>query len=80
MTAAKKAAYRPGTEQLYDQLYEQYGKPLEVEHRGAYLAISPQGKTLLGETLVEVAHRATELFGPGNFVYKVGEKAVGRWR
>lgn len=80
MTAAKTAADRPETEQLYEQFYEQYGKPLEAEHRSAYLAISPEGKTLLGKTLVEVTHRATELFGPGNFVYKVGEKAVGRWR
>jgi hypothetical protein len=29
-----------------DALYEHYGKPLEKTHRGKYLAISQDGKTL----------------------------------
>lgn len=66
-------------EKLYDKLYRKYGKPLEEEHQGEYLAISQKGETILGENLYEVAKKATDIFGPGNFVYKVGEKAVGRW-
>lgn len=66
-------------ERQYEQLYEQYGKPLEAEHAGQYLAISPTGETLLGGSLREVAQRATHRFGPGNFLYKVGEKSVGKW-
>jgi hypothetical protein len=68
------------TEQLYDQLYEQYGKPLEPEHNGEFLAVSPKGEIILGDSLRMVAQRATASFGPGNFLYKVGEKAVGKWR
>ena len=64
----------------FDELYETYGKPLEADHRGEFLAISLDGKTILGFTLREVARKATETFGPGNFVYKIGESAVGRWR
>ena len=64
----------------FDELYEIYGRPLETQHRGEFLAISPDGKTILGTTLREVARQATETFGPGNFVFKIGEKAVGRWR
>lgn len=66
-------------EQLYDKLYKKYGKQLEKDHKGEYLAISQKGKTILGGNLYEVAKKATDIFGPGNFVYKVGEKAVGKW-
>lgn len=63
-----------------DKLYKQYGKPLELEHKEAYLAVSPNGRTILGTTLLKVAKQAKQAFGPGIFVFKVGEKAVGKWR
>jgi hypothetical protein len=62
----------------YDELYERFGKPLESQHRGQYLAISPDGKTVLGTSLLEVAERAEASFGPGNFLYRIGERAVGK--
>ena len=67
-------------ERQYDELYERYGRPLEARHHGEYLAISPRGEIVLGPTLIEVAQKASDQFGPGNFVYKVGERAVGTWR
>ncbi len=70
----------PDLERRYDELYEQYGRPLEHDHAGEYLAVSARGETLLGRTFSEVARKATEKFGPGNFVFRVGERAVGRWR
>jgi hypothetical protein len=63
--------------QKSETLYEKYGKPLEEKHKGEYLAVSPNGKTLLGKNLLEVVKKATESFGRGNFVYKVGSKSVG---
>lgn len=66
--------------QRSEELYEKYGKPLEEEHHGEYLAISPHGKTLLGKDLLDLMKEATDTFGPGNFIFKVGEKAVGKWR
>ena len=63
-----------------DDLYERYGKPAEREHWGKYIAISPGGETLLRESLIGALEEATEKFGPGNFIFKVGEKAVGKWR
>ena len=63
-----------------DALYERYGKPLEQEHRGEYIAISPDGRTLLGSSVIDVLRNAKATFGPGNFVFKVGPKAVGKWR
>ena len=61
-------------------LYEQYGKPLEREHEGEYVAISTNGKTLLGKSLMEVVSSALEQFGKGNFVFKIGSRAVGSFR
>jgi hypothetical protein len=34
-------------------LYEQYGKPLEAEHKGEYVVISNSGKTIVGKSLTE---------------------------
>lgn len=63
-----------------DRLYEQYGKPLETDHWGEFLAVSPQGETVIAGTLLEVAQRALAAFGPGSFVFKIGDKVVGGWR
>ncbi len=71
---------RTDLERQYDELYETYGKPLEGQHEGERLAVSPDGKTNLGHTLREAAEQAEAAFGPGNFLYRIGPKAVGRWR
>ncbi|HLH26256.1 MAG TPA: DUF5678 domain-containing protein [Chloroflexota bacterium] len=64
-----------------DQLYEQYGRPLEEKHRGQYVAISPEGQTVLGDDLLEALEKAEAVFGPGrNLVFKIGDKVVGKWR
>jgi hypothetical protein len=61
-------------------LYEQYGKPLEAEHRGEYVVISENGKTIVGKSLTEVVTNSIERFGKGNFVFKIGSRAVGSFR
>ena len=61
------------------KLYEEYGIPLEQEHRGQDLAVSPDGQTLLGDDLLTVPKEATEHLGPGNVVFKIGDIAVGKW-
>jgi hypothetical protein len=61
-------------------LYEHYGKPLEAEHRGEYVAISARGKTIVGKNLTEVVTNALKHFGKGNFVFKIGSRAVGAFR
>jgi hypothetical protein len=64
----------------YDELYERYGRPLEREHRGEYVAISPQGDTVLGQTPYEAARRALDRFGRGSFLFKIGDRAIGHLR
>jgi hypothetical protein len=61
-------------------LYEQYGRPLEAEHKGDYVVISNSGNTVVGKSLTEVATNAIERFGKGNFVFKVGSRAVDSFR
>lgn len=63
-----------------DRLYEAYGRPLEAQHRGEYVAIFPDGKTIIGRGRLAVAEQAVRTIGRGSFLFKIGDKAVGKWR
>ena len=66
-------------QELVAQLYEQYGKPLEAEHWGKYLAVHPDGRIVI-ERDREIGHsRALEELGKGYFLFQVGPKAIIRW-
>jgi hypothetical protein len=58
------------------QLYEQYGRPFEAEHWGEYVAISPDGRTVLAPTLADALVKSSEEFGGGGFVFKVGPRVA----
>jgi hypothetical protein len=62
--------------QQSDRLYEQYGRPLEGEHWGEFVVITPDGRTLLAPTPIDAVLKGRDAFGPGNFVFKVGDRAV----
>ena len=78
MTVSSGSATSVG--RRFDELYERHGTPLEADHLGQYLAVSPDGRTVLGPDLLDVACQAKEQLGPGCFLYKIGERAVGAWR
>ena len=62
------------------RLYEQYGKSLEKDHKGEYVAISSSGETILSDDPDEVLRNAVDRFGSGNFALaRIGEKAFGEW-
>lgn len=62
------------------RLYELYGKPLEEDHHGQYVAIGEDGRTILGEDADRVLGQAIEAFGSGNFALtRIGSKAFGQW-
>lgn len=65
-----------------NQVYETYGKPLEAEHWGEFVAIAPDGRTVLASTLGAALAAASENFGssPDNFVFKIGERVVATLR
>jgi hypothetical protein len=62
-------------------LYDRFVKSLESQHRGAFVAVHPDGQIVVDNDDVKVVDRALKLFGPGNFVLlKVGSRGVGKWR
>lgn len=63
-----------------DKLYQKYGKPLEEKHWGEYIAVSKNGRTVLSNDLIKVMKKSLADFGPGSHVFKIGERAVFKWR
>ena len=62
------------------RLYEQYGKRLEPEHTGEFVAISLDGEIILGDRLGELLKRAIDTFGRDNFAMaRVGHEVMAEW-
>lgn len=57
-----------------DELYERYGKPLEAEHQGKFVAITSDGRTMLGTDRDKLFQNAIKAFGTGAFVFEVGRE------
>ncbi len=63
-----------------ERLYELYGVPLEEEYAGKFVAIGPDGQTILGDEDEEVLQEAIQKFGSGTFAFtRVGDRTLGRW-
>ena len=61
-------------------LYERYVKPLEDTNRGEYLAVGPEGRTIIGKRAGEVLQEAVATFGTGKFaLLRVGHATFGTW-
>ena len=60
-----------------DRPYEAYVKPHEQEHWGEYVAVTPDGETIFASSHREALRQATETLAAGNFIFKVGQRAVG---
>ncbi len=68
---------RLGIEEM-DTIYDRFVAPLEREHWGEFVAVSKDGRIILGPNDREVFFKAKDAFGPGNFLFKIGPRAVGR--
>ncbi len=67
--------------QQAEELYERYGKPLEAEHSGDFIAISTKGKLVRAPTLQEVLDLSLEQLGKGSYVFRLGpDRSVMKWR
>lgn len=65
----------------FDKRYERYGKPLENDHHGEFIAITQDGRVIVDKNDIEVVDRAIQEFGSGNFILcRVGDKSVGKIR
>ena len=64
-----------------EELYAAFGKPLEAEHAGEFVAIARDGRLILDSDQLQALKRAIAEFGSGNFAFrKIGYRALGRWR
>ena len=64
-----------------DTLYERYGKPLEREHHGKYIAISREGQVIIDADDMVVVSQAIQRFGSGNFMFhRIGYSYVDKLR
>ena len=62
------------------RLYKKYGKPLEAEHTGEFIAIGYDGRTILGTDGGQLLRQAVQDLGSGNFVLaRVGHPTYGKW-
>lgn len=62
-------------------LYERFGRLMEPQHTGEFIAIGDDGRTLLGSDQLWVAQQALEKFGRGNFALRrIGAMAEMSWR
>lgn len=67
--------------QVAVELYERYGKPLEAQHAGDFIAISKQGSVVRAATLQKVLSLSLERLGKGSYVFKLGaDRSVIKWR
>ena len=64
-----------------DELYQCFGKNLELRHKGEFVAISREGIVIVSKSDIEVLQKALEQFGSGNFAFRrIGYEAIGKWR
>ena len=57
-------------------LYAKYGKPLEAEHWGKYLAVHPDGRTVLADDYQSMAKLADAELGAGTHFFQIGPIAT----
>lgn len=62
-----------------DRLYQQHGKPLEAEHWGKYLAVHPDGRTVLADDYQSMAKQADAELGAGTHFFQIGPIATHSW-
>ncbi len=71
----------PTTNEEMEAIYDRYVRSLESQHWGKFVAVSLDGRVLLGDDREAVAKEAFCQFGSGNFVMmRVGLKVVGKIR
>ena len=62
------------------RLYNLYGRSLEKDHSGEFVAISLDGEIILGKRLGDLLKRAIDTFGSDNFAMaRVGHEAMAEW-
>lgn len=71
MSSSEEAAGR-----RLDRMYEQYVKPVEQEHLGEYVVVTPAGDMYFAQTQSELVKKTMHLREGGNGLFRVGEIAA----
>ena len=74
-----KSSSEEDAEARFDRMYEQYVKPVEREHLGEYVVVTPTGEMYFAQTESELVMKTLHLREGDNFLYKVGEIAAARF-
>ena len=61
-----------------DRVYEQYVKPVEQEHLGEYVLVTPAGEMIFAPSQSELVRRTEHIRGTDNCLFKVGEIAAAK--
>lgn len=62
------------------RIYDLHVKPLEHAHKGECALVTPDGEVVFAPTLVDVMQRAHERANVANYIFKVGDVALGKLR
>ena len=59
-----------------DALYNKYVQPLEAEHWGEFVAVAPDGRTMVGDNPYKIDMEAWNTFGGEAVMFQVGKKGI----
>ena len=59
-----------------DRIYEHYVKPVEQDHLGEYVLVTPAGEMIFASSQSELIKRTEHIRGTDNCLFKVGEIAA----
>ena len=62
------------------RVYDQHVKPVEEAHEGEYALVTPDGQVMFAPTLVDIMKLGQERASRDNFIFKVGDVALGKVR
>ncbi len=63
-----------------NRIYDLHVKPVEDLHRGEYAVVWSDGQTVFAGTLLDAARLAHRAPSADNFIFKVGERVLGKLR
>ena len=62
-----------------DRVYEQYVKPVEQDHLGEYVLVTPAGEMIFASSQAELVERTGHIRGTDNRLFTVGEVADAKF-
>lgn len=71
---------RTSQNQEAHRIYDLHVKPIEHAHKGEYALVTADGQVVFAPTLEDVMLRAHERANPDNYIFKVGDVALGKIR